>query len=286
MTSAITIEPATLYIVATPIGNLGDITLRAIDTLKHVDLVAAEDTRHSGLLLQHLGIQAKLYPLHDHNEPQKAQQLIDRLKSGISIALISDAGTPLINDPGYHLVKACHEQSIRVVPIPGACAAITALCVSGLPTDRFCYEGFLPAKSKARIDYLNQLMEETRTLVFYESTHRIIDSLQDMLQMFGTQRSLVLAKELTKSWETVIQKPIDQVINWLQEDDNRQKGEFVLIVEGYHKNTADDIDPNAIKLLNRLQQELPLKKAAAIVADIYGLKKNQLYQRGLDSKDE
>jgi len=286
MTSAITIEPATLYIVATPIGNLGDITLRAIDTLKHVDLVAAEDTRHSGLLLQHLGIQAKLYPLHDHNEQQKAQQLIDRLKSGISIALISDAGTPLINDPGYHLVKACHEQSIRVVPIPGACAAITALCVSGLPTDRFCYEGFLPAKSKARIDYLNQLMEETRTLVFYESTHRIIDSLQDMLQVFGTQRSLVLAKELTKSWETVIQKPIDQVINWLQEDDNRQKGEFVLIVEGYHKNTADDIDPNAIKLLNRLQQELPLKKAAAIVADIYGLKKNQLYQRGLDSKDE
>lgn len=286
MTSAITIESATLYIVATPIGNLGDITLRAIDTLKHVDLVAAEDTRHSGLLLQHLGIQAKLYPLHDHNEQQKAQQLIDRLKSGISIALISDAGTPLINDPGYHLVKACHEQSIRVVPIPGACAAITALCVSGLPTDRFCYEGFLPAKSKARIDYLNQLMEETRTLVFYESTHRIIDSLQDMLQVFGTQRSLVLAKELTKSWETVIQKPIDQVINWLQEDDNRQKGEFVLIVEGYHKNTADDIDPNAIKLLNRLQQELPLKKAAAIVADIYGLKKNQLYQRGLDSKDE
>lgn len=286
MTSAITIEPATLYIVATPIGNLGDITLRAIDTLKHVDLVAAEDTRHSGLLLQHLGIQAKLYPLHDHNEQQKAQQLIDRLKSGISIALISDAGTPLINDPGYHLVKACHEQSIRVVPIPGACAAITALCVSGLPTDRFCYEGFLPAKSKARIDYLNQLMEETRTLVFYESTHRIIDSLQDMLQVFGTQRSLVLAKELTKSWETVIQKPIDQVINWLQEDDNRQKGEFVLIVEGYHKNTANDIDPNAIKLLNRLQQELPLKKAAAIVADMYGLKKNQLYQRGLDSKDE
>lgn len=280
MTSAITIEPATLYIVATPIGNLGDITLRAIDTLKLVDLVAAEDTRHSGLLLQHLGIQAKLYPLHDHNEQQKAQHLIDRLKSGISIALISDAGTPLINDPGYHLVKACHEQSIRVVPIPGACAAITALCVSGLPTDRFCYEGFLPAKSKARIDYLNQLMEETRTLVFYESTHRIIDSLQDMLQVFGTQRSLVLAKELTKSWETVIQKPIVQVINWLQEDDNRQKGEFVLIVEGYHKNTADDIDPNAIKLLNRLQQELPLKKAAAIVADMYGLKKKSTLPTG------
>lgn len=286
MTSAITLEPATLYIVATPIGNLGDITLRAIETLKHVDLVAAEDTRHSGLLLQHLGIQAKLYPLHDHNEQQKAQQLIDKLKSGMSIALISDAGTPLINDPGYHLVKACHEQSIRVVPIPGACAAITALCVSGLPTDRFCYEGFLPAKSKARIDYLNQLMEETRTLVFYESTHRIIDSLQDMLQVFGTQRLLVLAKELTKSWETVIQNPIDEVIRWLQEDDNRQKGEFVLVVEGYHKNIADDIDPNAIKLLNRLQQELPLKKAAAIVADMYRLKKNQLYQLGLDSKAE
>ncbi|WP_392562045.1 16S rRNA (cytidine(1402)-2'-O)-methyltransferase [Orbus sturtevantii] len=286
MTSSIIIEPSTLYIVATPIGNLGDITLRAIDTLKHVDLIAAEDTRHSGLLLQHLSIHAKLYPLHDHNEQQKAQQLVEKLKSGLSIALISDAGTPLINDPGYHLVKTCREQNIKVVPIPGACAAIAALCVSGLPTDKFCYEGFLPAKSKARIDYLTQLQQETRTLVFYESTHRIIDSLHDMVAVFGKDKSIVLAKELTKSWETIVQLSISELIMWLIEDENRQKGEFVLILEGYKKSSDEALDPTAIKLLNRLQQELPLKKAAAIVADVYGLKKNQLYQLGLDNKSE
>lgn len=286
MTSTTTIESSTLYIVATPIGNLGDITLRAVEILKNVDLVAAEDTRHSGILLQHLGIQAKLYPLHDHNEQQKATHLIEKLQSGLSIALISDAGTPLINDPGYHLVKACHENAIKVVPIPGACAAITALCASGLPTDRFCYEGFLPAKSKARIEYLNKLIEEPRTLVFYESTHRIIDSLQDIASVFGPEKLLVLAKELTKSWETILRLPVNQLILWLNEDENRQKGEFVLIIEGYKKELDQELDPNAIKLLNRLQQELPLKKAAAIVADIYGLKKNQLYQLGLDSKSQ
>lgn len=285
MTSSI-IQPSTLYIVATPIGNLGDITLRAIDTLKQVALVAAEDTRHSGILLQHLGIQAKLYPLHDHNEQQKATQLIAKLQSGLSIALISDAGTPLINDPGYHLVKACHENNIKVVPIPGACAAIAALCTSGLPTDRFCYEGFLPAKSKARVEYLNSLLEEPRTLVFYESTHRIMDSLQDIVSVFGPEKLIVLAKELTKSWETIIRRPIHQLITWFEEDENRQKGEFVLILEGYKKQQDQELDPNAIKLLNRLQHDLPLKKAAAIVADIYGLKKNQLYQLGLDSKQE
>lgn len=286
MTSSITIESSTLYIVATPIGNLGDITLRAIDTLKKVDLVAAEDTRHSGILLQHLGIQAKLYPLHDHNEQQKAQFLIEKLQAGLSIALISDAGTPLINDPGYHLVKACHQQQIKVVPIPGACAAITALCVSGLPTDRFCYEGFLPAKSKARIDYLTQLLEETRTIVCYESTHRIMDSLYDIQSVFGHERIVVLAKELTKSWETIVQRPVNQIIDWLNDDPNRQKGEFVLIIEGFHKNTTDEIDPMAIKLLNRLQTELPLKTASAIVAEMYGLKKNQLYQFALTHKSE
>lgn len=284
MTLSITIEPSTLYIVATPIGNLGDITLRAIDTLKQVDLIAAEDTRHSGLLLQHLGIRATLFPLHDHNEQQKSATIIEKLTAGQSIALISDAGTPLINDPGYHLVKACQEHNIRVVPIPGACAAITALCVSGLPTDRFCYEGFLPAKSKARIDHLTQLHQEPRTLVFYESTHRIVDSLNDILIVFGTERTIVLAKELTKSWETVVRGTVPDVINWLNSDDNRKKGEFVLIIEGFQPAHDDELDPNAIKLLHRLQQELPLKKAAAIVAEMFGLKKNQLYQLGLDNK--
>ena len=270
----------TLYIVATPIGNLNDITLRAIEILKNVDLIAAEDTRHSGLLLQHLGIKAKLFALHDHNEQEKSQILIEKLNSGLSIALISDAGTPLINDPGYHLVKACRENDIKVVPIPGACAAIAALSVAGLPSDKFSYEGFLPAKSKARHDYLTTLVNETRTMIFYESTHRLLDTLQDMQTVFGTDKQIVLAKELTKTWETIVSYPVNQLINWLNEDVTRQKGEFVLIVEG-HTKSDKDIDPNVINTLKLLVKELPLKKAASITAEIYGLKKNQLYQIGL-----
>ena len=270
----------TLYIVATPIGNLDDITLRAINTLKQVDLIAAEDTRHSGLLLQHLAIKAKLFALHDHNEQEKSQLLIEKLKSGLSIALISDAGTPLINDPGYHLVKACRENNINVVPIPGACAAIAALSASGLPSDKFSYEGFLPAKTKARQDYLTTLLDEPRTMIFYESTHRLLDTLLDMQTIWGSDKQIVLAKELTKTWETIVNFSIIDLINWLQEDSNRQKGEFVLIVEGNNK-TADAIDPKAINTLKLLLKELPLKKAAAITAEIYGLKKNQLYQLGL-----
>ncbi|MDF7667414.1 16S rRNA (cytidine(1402)-2'-O)-methyltransferase [Orbaceae bacterium ESL0727] len=270
----------TLYIVATPIGNLNDITLRAIETLKTVDLVAAEDTRHSGLLLQHLGIKAKLLALHDHNEQEKSHQLIEKLQAGQTIALISDAGTPLINDPGYHLVKLCRANGIKVVPIPGACAAITALSASGLPSDKFSYEGFLPAKSKARQESLQQLSHESRTLIFYESTHRLLDTLMDMQTILGADRQMVLAKELTKTWETFVAQPIAEVIAWLNEDTNRQKGEFVLLVEGAAVDETA-INPDAIRTLQLLQTELPLKKAAAITAEIYGLKKNQLYQLGL-----
>ncbi|NUF48886.1 16S rRNA (cytidine(1402)-2'-O)-methyltransferase [Gilliamella sp. ESL0250] len=273
----------TLYIVATPIGNLDDITLRAINTLKSVDLIAAEDTRHSGLLLQHLGIKAKLFALHDHNEQDKANFLIEKLKSGLSIALISDAGTPLINDPGYHLVKACRDNGINVVPVPGACAAIAALSVAGLPSDKFTYEGFLPAKSKARQDCLIKLLDEPRTMIFYESTHRLLDALSDMQTIFGANKHIVLAKELTKTWETIVSFTVSQLIEWLNEDTNRQKGEFVLIVEG-HAKTENDIDQKVISTLKLLQKELPLKKAAAITAEIYGLKKNQLYQIGLDAE--
>ncbi|MCX8701000.1 16S rRNA (cytidine(1402)-2'-O)-methyltransferase [Gilliamella sp. B2840] len=274
----------TLYIVATPIGNLDDITLRAIDTLKGVDLIAAEDTRHSGLLLQHLGIKAKLFSLHDHNEQEKVHILIEKLQSGLSIALISDAGTPLINDPGYHLVKTCRENDIKVVPIPGACAAIAALSVAGLPSDKFIYEGFLPAKSKARQDSLASLITEPRTLIFYESTHRLLDTLKDMQTIFGADKQIVLAKELTKTWETIVSFPVNELINWLNQDPSRQKGEFVLIVTGYTE-VNNDIDPKAINTLKLLQKELPLKKAAAITAEIYGLKKNQLYQIGLNFED-
>ena len=274
----------TLYIVATPIGNLDDITLRAIDTLKRVDLIAAEDTRHSGLLLQHLGIKARLYSLHDHNEQEKAQVLIEKLQAGISIALISDAGTPLINDPGYHLVKACRENGIKVVPIPGACAAIAALSVAGLPSDKFIYEGFLPAKSKARQDSLASLITEPRTMIFYESTHRLLETLKDMQTIFGADKQIVLAKELTKTWETIVSFPVNELIDWLNQDASRQKGEFVLIMAGYTESNKD-IDPKAINTLKLLQKELPLKKAAAITAEIYGLKKNQLYQIGLNLEE-
>ena len=271
-----------LYIVATPIGNLQDITQRALDTFAQVDLIAAEDTRHSGLLLNHYGIKKPFFALHDHNEQEKAHILVEKLKQGSHIALISDAGTPLISDPGFHLVRQCRESGIRVVPLPGACAAITALCASGIASDRFCFEGFLPAKSKARKDKLENIAEEDRTLIFYESTHRILDTLEDMQSVLGEERYIVLAREITKTWETIMGNTIKNLREWLLEDPNRTKGEMVLIVEGKPKSDNNDkISSQAVKALELIAEELPLKKAAAIVAELYGYKKNALYQFGL-----
>lgn len=271
-----------LYIVATPIGNLQDITQRALDTFAQVDLIAAEDTRHSGLLLSHYGIKKPFFALHDHNEQEKAHILVEKLKQGSHIALISDAGTPLISDPGFHLVRQCREAGIRVVPLPGACAAITALCASGIASDRFCFDGFLPAKSKARKDKLENIAEEDRTLIFYESTHRILDTLEDMQSVLGGERYIVLAREITKTWETITGNTIKNLREWLLEDPNRTKGEMVLIVEGKPKSdNNDEISPQAVKALELIAEELPLKKAAAIVAELYGYKKNALYQFGL-----
>ncbi|HHF6183925.1 TPA: 16S rRNA (cytidine(1402)-2'-O)-methyltransferase [Haemophilus influenzae] len=271
-----------LYIVATPIGNLQDITQRALETFAQVDLIAAEDTRHSGLLLSHYGIKKPFFALHDHNEQEKAHILVEKLKQGSNIALISDAGTPLISDPGFHLVRQCREAGIRVVPLPGACAAITALCASGIASDRFCFEGFLPAKSKARKDKLENIAEEDRTLIFYESTHRILDTLEDMQAVLGEGRYIVLAREMTKTWETITGNMIKNLREWLLEDPNRTKGEMVLIVEGKPKSdNNDEISPQAVKALELIAEELPLKKAAAIVAELYGYKKNALYQFGL-----
>ena len=271
-----------LYIVATPIGNLQDITQRALDTFTQVDLIAAEDTRHSGLLLSHYGIKKPFFALHDHNEQEKAHILVEKLKQGSHIALISDAGTPLISDPGFHLVRQCREAGIRIVPLPGACAAITALCASGIASDRFCFEGFLPAKSKARKDKLENIAEEDRTLIFYESTHRILDTLEDMQSVLGEERYIVLAREITKTWETITGNTIKNLREWLLEDPNRTKGEMVLIVEGKPKSdNNDEISSQAVKALELIAEELPLKKAAAIVAELYGYKKNALYQFGL-----
>ncbi|BBI92318.1 putative methyltransferase [Serratia symbiotica str. Tucson] len=277
------ISTSTLYVVPTPIGNLGDITYRALEVLKNVDLIAAEDTRHTGLLLQHFAISARLFALHDHNEQQKTEQLLVKLQAGQSIALVSDAGTPLINDPGYHLVRRCREAGIRVVPLPGACAATTALCAAGVASDRFCYEGFLPAKTKGRKDTLMALAEEARTLIFYESTHRLVESLQDMVTVWGPQRYVVLARELTKTWESIYGAPVGAVLAWVQEDEMRRRGEMVLIVEG-HKAQEDVLPLDALRTLALLQKELPLKKAAALAAEIHGVKKNALYKQALEQQ--
>lgn len=274
----------TLYIVATPIGNLQDITQRALAVFAEVDLIAAEDTRHSGLLLSHYGIKKPFFALHDHNEQQKADLLVEKLRVGTNIALISDAGTPLISDPGFHLVRKCRQAGVKVVPLPGACAAITALCASGIASDRFCFEGFLPAKSKARRDRLQNLQKEDRTLIFYESTHRILDTLADVEELFGAERYVVLAREITKTWETISGDSVGNLRRWLNEDANRTKGEMVLIVEGCIETRETEFSPEAVKALKLIAAELPLKKAAAIVAELYGYKKNALYQFGLEKQ--
>ncbi|RTZ16024.1 16S rRNA (cytidine(1402)-2'-O)-methyltransferase [Vibrio aquaticus] len=278
-------EVPTLYIVPTPIGNLGDITQRAIEVLSTVDLIAAEDTRHSGKLLSHFGIQTKTFALHDHNEQQKAQVLVDKLLAGHSIALVSDAGTPLISDPGYHLVNQCRQAGVRVVPLPGACAVITALSASGLPSDRFSFEGFLPAKSKGRKDKFLEIAKAERTCVFYESPHRILDSLDDMLDILGPERQVVLARELTKTFETIQGMPLGELIEWVKSDPNQQRGEMALLIHGYRTEAEDTLPDEVTRTLTILTKELPLKKAAAMTAEIYNLKKNALYKWGLENLD-
>ncbi len=278
------IEAGILYIVATPLGNLGDITQRAIDTLKTVDLVAAEDTRHSGKLLQHYGIDTPTLSVHEHNEQARIEKLLTRLQAKHSIALISDAGTPLISDPGYRLVAAARAAGIKVVPIPGPSALITALCAAGLPTDRFVFEGFLPAKSGGRQKHLQELAHETRTLIFYESSHRIVDSLNDMREMLGGDRDAVVARELTKTFETIHSGTLDELCQWVQNDNNQQKGEFVVLIKGKQETPSEHINEEARKILTLLLAELPLKTAARITAEITGEHKNKLYQLGLEIK--
>lgn len=276
-------EGATLYIVPTPIGNLGDITQRALDVLAQVDIIAAEDTRHTGKLLAHFNIQTKTFALHDHNEQHKAQALVDKLLSGQSIALVSDAGTPLISDPGYHLVNQCRQAGVKVVPLPGACAVITALSASGLPSDRFSFEGFLPAKSKGRKDKFLEIAKVERTCIFYESPHRINESLQDMLEILGPDRQVVLARELTKTFETIQGLPLGELIEWINQDENRKRGEMVLLIHGSREESNQALPEEALRSVSILSKELPLKKAAALAAEIYNVKKNALYKWGLEN---
>lgn len=278
------VDVSTLYIVPTPIGNLGDITHRALSILHQVDLIAAEDTRHTGKLLAHFAISTRTFALHDHNEQQKSDALIEKLLSGQSIALVSDAGTPLISDPGYHLVSRCRKAGIQVVPLPGACAVITALSASGLPSDRFCFEGFLPPKSKGRRDKFTEISHDPRTLIFYESPHRIVDTLDDMLAVLGRERVVVLARELTKTFETIHGAPLGELIDWIGEDRNRIRGEMVLLIAG-HRAEKNDLPMEATNAVVLLAKELPLKKAAAIAAELFNVKKNALYKWGLENLD-
>jgi 16S rRNA (cytidine1402-2'-O)-methyltransferase len=273
---------AILYVVSTPIGNLQDLSPRAIETLNKVDLIAAEDTRHSGRLMQHFGISTPMMAVHDHNERQRAQTLVHKLAEGLNIALISDAGTPLISDPGYHLVSAVREAGYQVVPVVGPCALIAGLSVSGLATDRFSFYGFLPAKSSGRRQQLQQLDRVTHTQVFYESPHRIVATVDDIVSVMGVDRQLVLARELTKTFETVYGAKASEVQAWLAADHNQQKGEFVVLIAGAEPEQPQEIGPEEERMLTLLLAELPIKKAAAITASITGHKKKALYDRALE----
>ena len=275
-----------LFIVATPIGNMGDMTERALKTLSDVDVIAVEDTRRSGQLLHNFEISTPMIAVHEHNERQICDSLLDRIANGESIALISDAGTPLLSDPGYFLVNQARERDIHVVPIPGVSAVITALSVAGLPTDRFVFEGFLPAKSTARQQKLEKLKDDTRTVIFYEAPHRIVEMLKDCLQIFGGQRKVVLARELTKTFETVHGDELDALIPWVEADNNQQRGEFVVLVHGAAAREATGIDAESERILLILLKDLPVKQAAALAANITGLKKNALYQFALELKEK
>jgi 16S rRNA (cytidine1402-2'-O)-methyltransferase len=274
-----------LYVVATPIGNLDDMSVRALKVLREVALIAAEDTRHSLRLMQHFGIATPLAACHEHNERDEGSRFIARLLAGDDVALISDAGTPLISDPGYHLVRQARAAGIQVVPVPGACALIAALSAAGLPSDRFIFEGFLPAKTVGRKARLERLKEEPRTVIFYEAPHRILECLQDLEEIFGAERPAVLGRELTKTFETLKGLPLGELRSFVEGDSNQQRGECVVLVAGWSEPEGEDvIGTEARRVLDLLLQEMPLKRAAALAAEITGVRKNLLYQVALEKQ--
>jgi len=269
-------RPGTLHVVATPIGNLGDLSPRALDTLRTVDAICAEDTRHTRQLLSHYGIERPLVALHEHNEDALAERIVARLQGGESLALVSDAGTPLVSDPGFRLVRAARAAGLRVTPVPGACAFVAALSVAGLPSDRLAFEGFLPAKSGARRERLAPLAAETRTLVFYESAHRIEETLADMATIFGDARRAVVARELTKLFETVLDGTLADLRAAIAADANQRKGEFVVLVQG----ADDDADARIVegkRLYAKLGEHLPPSTAAKLAAELSGAPRKALY---------
>nr|WP_312846317.1 16S rRNA (cytidine(1402)-2'-O)-methyltransferase [Marinobacter arenosus] len=274
--------------VATPIGNLDDLSPRAAAILARVDVVAAEDTRHSGRLLQHLGLQKRLVALHDHNERDRAGSILDELARGRSVALISDAGTPLISDPGYVLVREARNRGFTVSPIPGPCALVAALSAAGLPTDRFLFVGFLPAKRTGRRAALEPLRKESATLVFYESPHRILDAMGDISAVLGESREIVLGRELTKTFETFYSGTVAEVLGALEADPHGTKGEFVVMIRGADPvgSEGDESALDTDLLIKLLLPELPVKKVAKLAAELSGRSKNELYQRALELKQD
>ena len=274
---------AQLFVVATPIGHLDDMTFRAIEVLKSVSVVAAEDTRQSAQLLKHYNISTPLTACHDHNESNKINILIDKLKQGESIALVSDAGTPLISDPGFKLVRAAQENQIQVIPVPGACAAIAALSAVGLPSDRFSLEGCLPSKQSQRVLQLEKLKHETQTLIIYEAPHRILDCVKDMVNVFGADRPVGFAREITKTFETIKKMTLIELLHFIENDHHQQKGEIVLVIGGAPQQNDLDVEQEKLdKILIRLLEDVSVKAASQLVADLFGIKKKIAYQRALE----
>ncbi len=275
-------ESGILYVVATPIGNLDDISRRAIEVLGAVDLIAAEDTRHSQKLLQSIRVSTASVSCHDFSSDAAIEKILMKLRDGNSVALISDAGTPLLSDPGYKLVLLSRQHNIDVIPVPGASAFVAALSVSGLATDRFVFEGFLPSKSSARQKRLSELADEQRTLVLYESTHRIVNSLQDMSNVFGADRKIFIAREMTKRFESHFLGSAAQAVQWLEQDENQQKGEFVVLVSGCEQTSGQQRQhEQAMEIVNLLRSEVSMKKAVSLACKITGVRKNRLYASAL-----
>jgi 16S rRNA (cytidine1402-2'-O)-methyltransferase len=277
-------EPAVLYVIATPIGNLGDISARALEILRNVELIAAEDTRHSKALLSHYGIVTPLISLHEHNEAERVAEVIQRLQQGQSIALISDAGTPLLSDPGYMLVRAAHEHSIRISPVPGPSAITAALSAAGLPTHAFYFAGFLPARQKARCAQLQELSLLNCTVVIFESTHRILDLFADVVAQLGPEQKVVIARELTKRFETILSGTAAELLQKLKDDEDQQRGEFVVLLAFEEKPAISDRELQ--RCLNVLLEELPVNQAAKLAAKLTGTNKNQAYELAVKLKDK
>jgi len=276
-------KPGKLYVVATPIGNLADISNRALETLASVDLIAAEDTRHSRTLLQHFGINTAMMSLHEHNEASKTEQIIRQLEAGSSVALISDAGTPLISDPGFRLVLAVHEAGMKPVPVPGPSAISTMLSVAGQPVERFCFEGFLSSKPAGRRKQLHAMSSETRTMVFYESSHRIHDSLQDMHNILGSSRYCTVGRELTKRFESLYRGTLAEVLLEMEQDINSSRGEFVIVIAGAEHSPDENVEKGRL-IMDILLSELSVSQAASLAARISGVRKKALYEYGLSAK--